>query len=113
MLKNIYNADDINYKFPFYINLEEIDFNNFEYFETENRKRFFKEIFKYINFLPYIAICGPSGSGKTVTLLKLIINDETRRFFYINLWTVSITDIDELKEIFKYECIKLLKKKYL
>ena len=108
--KNIYHAEDINYKFPYYINLEENDFNNFQYFETENRKGFLKEIFKFIDFQPYIAICGPFGSGKTVTLLKLIINDKTRRFFYINLWTISTTNLDELKEIFRYECVKLFKK---
>ena len=108
--KNIYNAEDINYEFPYYINLEEIDFNNFQYFETESRKDFFRKIEEYIDTHFYVAICGPYGSGKTVTILKLIMNDETRRFFYINLWTISTNNLDELKEILIYECVKLFKK---
>ena len=107
--KSIYNAEDINYEFPYYINLEEIDFNNFQYFETESRKDFFRKIEEYIDTHFYVAICGPYGSGKTVTILKLIMNDETRRFFYINLWTVSETNSDELKKILNYECVKLFK----
>ena len=107
--KSAYNAEEINYEFPYYINLEEIDFKNFQYFETENRKLFLREIIKYIDSPSYVAICGPYGSGKSVTLLKLIMNDEARNFFYINLWTVSTTNLNELKEIFKYECVKLFK----
>jgi len=110
--KNKYNAEDINFNFPYYINIEETDFKNFEYYEPEIRKNFIKEILRYIDYHYYIAICGPFGSGKTVTLLKLI-TDEARRFFYINLWTVSKTNIDELKEIFNYECIKLFRKNIL
>jgi len=108
--KKSYNAEEINFEFPYYINLEEIDFKNFQFFETEDRKLFFREIIKYIDSPSYIAICGPYGSGKTATLLKLIMSDETRHFFYINLWTVSTTYLNELKEIFKYECVKLFKK---
>ena len=111
--KNIYKAEDINYYFPYYINIEEEDFNNFEYYETENRKKLLEIIDKYFDIRQYIAICGPFGSGKTVTLLKLIMTDETVRYFYINLWTISTNKIEEIKEILKYECVKLFQKNIL
>ena len=107
--KNIYNAEDLNYNFPYYIKIEETDFNDFKYYESEERKTFIDYIISHIDYHFYIAICGPYGSGKTVTILKLIMN-KARRFFYVNLWTVSKTNLDELKEIFNYECIKLFKK---
>ena len=107
--KNIYTAEDLNFNFPYYIDIEEKDFNAFKYYESEERSAFIKQIISNIDYHSYLAICGPYGSGKTVTILKLII-DKVRRFFYINLWTVSKTNLDELKEIFNYECIKLFRK---
>ena len=107
--KNSYKAEDINYNFPYYVDIKENDFNDFQYYETEFREYFLETIIEYIDTHSYIAICGPYGCGKTVTLLKLIINDETRRFFYINLWSISVTYLEEVKELLKYECIKLFK----
>ena len=107
--KNIYNAEDLNYNFPYYIKIEETDFNAFQYYESEERNAFIDEIISYIDYHFYVSICGPYGSGKTVTLLKLIMN-KARKFFYVNLWTVSKTDVEELKKIFAYECIKLFRK---
>ena len=107
--KNIYNAEDLNYNFPYYIKIEETDFNAFQYYESEERNAFIDEIISYIDYHFYVSICGPYGSGKTVTLLKLIMN-KARKFFYVNLWTVSKTDVEELKKIFAYECIKFFRK---
>ena len=108
--KNSYKAEDINFNFPYYVDIKENDFNNFQYYETEFREYFLETISEYIDTHSYIAICGPYGCGKTVTLLKLIMSDETRRFFYINLWSVSAINLEEVKELLKYECIKLFKK---
>ena len=108
--KNSYKAEDINYNFPYYVDIKENDFNNFQYYETEFREYFLQVIIEYIDTHSYIAICGPYGCGKTVTILKLIMNDETRRFFYINLWSVSVTNLEEVKRLLKYECTKLFKK---
>ena len=108
--KNSYKAEDINFNFPYYVDIKENDFNNFQYYETEFREYFLETIIEYIDTHSYIAICGPYGCGKTVTLLKLIMSDETRRFFYINLWSVSEINLEEVKELLKYECIKLFKK---
>ena len=110
--KIIYNAEDINFNFPYYVNIEETDFNTFKYYESRERNDFIEKILNYIDYHYYIAICGPYGSGKTVTLLKLIM-DKSRRFFYVNLWTVTTTSLDELKEIFNYECIKLFRRNIL
>ena len=111
--KNQYNAEDINYYFPYYIELKENDFNNFQYYDNEFRVNFLVKIIQYIDIHSYIAVCGPYGCGKTVTLLKLIMSDETRRFLYINLWTISVNNLEKVKELLKYECIKLFKQNIL
>ena len=55
----------------------------------------------------FIALCGPFGSGKTVTLLKMI-NDPLKRSYYINLWTIFNLEIDEIKNVLKYEYVKII-----
>ena len=49
--KNIYNAEDLNYNFPYYIKIEETDFNAFQYYESEERNAFIDEIISYIDCL--------------------------------------------------------------
>ena len=108
--KDKYLAEDINFYFPFYIDLNENDFKNFEYYDTRERKEFMKIMKFYIHNINFNAICGSFGSGKTVTLLKFIISNIRYRFFYINLWMTSTFYIEEVKNILKYECVKLFGK---
>lgn len=61
--------------------------------------------------IQYIELCGPYGCGKTVTLLKFI-NCQNRRAYYINLWTVYNLEIQELRNVLKYEYVKLIDKDY-
>ena len=54
-----------------------------------------------------IGLCGPFGTGKTITLLRFLI--DSNRIFYINLWTISHTSITHLKNLFKFESLKLFR----
>ncbi len=108
--KDKYFAEDINFYFPFYIDLKENDFKNFEYYDTREREEFMRKMHFYIKLRNFNAICGSFGSGKTVTLLKFIISNNKKRFFYINLWMTSTFYIEEVKNILKYECVKLFGK---
>ena len=101
-------ASELNYEFANYILLEEEDFNSFYYIDSIERKNFINNIndFEGKNY-NFIALCGPFGSGKTVTLLKMI-NNPLKRSFYINLWTIFNLEIDEVKNVLKYEYVKIL-----
>ena len=104
----IIKASDLNYEFANYILLTEEDFNSFYYIDTKERKNFFRKLPNIFSKGPnFIALCGPFGCGKTVTLLKMI-NNPSKRAFYINLWTVFNLEIDELKKVLKYEYVKII-----
>ena len=102
------SAPDLNYEFANYIELEEEDFNSFYYIDSIQRRKVINKI-AYFSILNnnFIPICGPFGSGKTVTLLKMI-NNPLKRSFYINLWTVFNLEIDEVKNVLKYEYVKII-----
>ena len=105
--KNI-KALDLNYEFANYIQLDEEDFNSFYYIDSDERKNFISNIDKLVGkSYNFIALCGPFGSGKTVTLLKMI-NDPLKRSYYINLWTIFNLEIDEVKNVLKYEYVKII-----
>ena len=55
-----------------------------------------------------LGICGPYGTGKTIALLKMIIQSINVKFFYINLATINSVYITVIKEILRYEIIKVL-----
>ena len=101
-------ASELNYEFANYIQLTEEDFKLFYYIDTKERKNFFRKLPNIFSKKPnFIALCGPFGCGKTVTLLKMI-NNPSKRAFYINLWTVFNLEIDELKKVLKYEYVKVI-----
>ena len=101
-------ASDLNYEFANYVQLEEEDFNSFYYIDSNERQIFIDNIndFEGKNY-NFLALCGPFGCGKTVTLLKMI-NNPLKRSFYINLWTIFNLEIDEVKNVLKYEYVKIL-----
>ena len=72
----------LNLKLGLYLNLLENDFNNFEYYETEERKSFLYSLNWLFGMENYIGLCGPFGTGKTVTLLRFLINSEYTKVFY-------------------------------
>ena len=104
-------ADELNYEFANYIELEEEEYNHFFYINSEKRNRFIIYLIDDLRRIPYIEICGPIGCGKTVTLLKFI-NCQIRRSYYINLLTVNCLGIEELKKVLKYEYVKIIGKNY-
>ena len=104
----IIKGNDLNIKLGLYTNLYEDDFNNFIYYETKERKKFFNYITTIFEQENFIGLCGPFGTGKTITLLKFLINSPFNRIFYINLWTIENISLDEIKYLLKYELIKLL-----
>ena len=101
-------ASDLNYEFANYIQLEEEDFNSFYYIDSYQRRNFIEKLDKLVgkNY-NFIAFCGSFGSGKTVTLLKMI-NDPLKRSYYINLWTIFNLEINEIKNVLKYEYVKII-----
>ena len=101
-------ASELNYEFANYIQLNEEDFNSFYYIDSIERQKFISNIDRFVgkNY-NFIALCGPFGSGKTVTLLKMI-NDPLKRSYYINLWTIFNLEIDEIKNVLKYEYVKII-----
>jgi hypothetical protein len=100
-------GENLNLKLGLYTNLLEDDYNTFVYFETNERNKFLNCITRLFGMKNIIGFCGPYGTGKTITLLKFLIQSDLQRVFYINLWTVENTSSDELKNLFKYESIKL------
>ena len=100
-------GEDLNKKLGLYTNINENDYLNFEYYETKERKKILKNLSTLKGQNHNIGICGPFGTGKTVTLLKFLIETSSNRVFYINLWTIAHTSISHLKNLFKYESIKL------
>ena len=104
-------AEELNYEFANYIELEEEEYNQFFYINSEKRNRFIIYLIDGLRRIPYIEICGPIGCGKTVTLLKFI-NCKIRRSYYINLLTFNCFGIEELKKVLKYEYVKIIGKNY-
>ena len=103
----IKKGSDLNLKLGLYVKLNQQQFENFEYFNSLQRKKLIKFIENAIGFLKYFGICGPYGTGKTITLLKLIIESPNQNFLYINLSTINNNHIIQIKEIIRYELIKL------
>ena len=111
--KDVYNnpkiitGNDLNKKLGLYANFYEEDFNNFIYYETEERKNFLNSLTTLFGQQNSIGLCGPFGTGKTITLLRFLIESRLNRVFYINLWTIENTSLEEIKILLKYESIKL------
>ena len=103
----IIKGSDLNEKLGSYTDLIKNDYDNFTYYETKERKNILKYLSRLSGINNIIGLCGPFGTGKTVTLLKFLIESPNNRVFYVNLWTISHTYITYIKELFKYESIKL------
>ena len=104
------SGKDLNLKLGLYVSLSEYDYNNFKYYETEERKNFCKELLSILNIRKELAICGSYGSGKTITLLRMIISDLDKKYLYVNLGTVKALDTQYLKKLLLYEITKLFSK---
>ena len=106
-MPKIIKGKDLNLKLGLYTNLMEDDFEKFVFYETAQRNNFLNNLKRLFHMKKYIGLCGPYGTGKTITLLKFLIQSDLNRVFYINLWTIENTSTEELKNLFKYELIKL------
>ena len=111
-LPNIIKGSNLNLKLGLYISLTEEDYNKFIYYETDMRKNFMDHLDELFGDNNYMGICGPYGSGKTITLLKFLVNSSGYRVFYINMWTIETNTIHVLRNLFKYEIIKLFGTNY-
>ena len=100
-------GNNLNRKLGLYTNLSEEDYNNFVYYDTNERKEFLECLTRLFGLKNYIGICGPFGTGKTITLLKFLIQSDFYRVFYLNLGTIENNSSEELKNLLKYEAIKL------
>ena len=69
-LPNIITGPKLNLKLGHYVSLTEEDFNNFEYYDTEERQQFYKGFKRIIGVKNVFGLCGPYGTGKTITMLK-------------------------------------------
>ena len=105
----IKKGSDLNLELGLYINLTEKEFNEFEYYNTNERIKFIKYIQDKIELTNVLGICGPYGSGKTITLLKLIIESLHMNYLYINLATVFNNSFEVIKGVLRYELIKLFR----
>ena len=105
-LPEIIKGANLNLKLGLYANLSEDDYNDFVYYDTSKRENFLDELPRLF-YHNSIGLCGPYGTGKTITLLRFLIKSRSNRIFYVNLWTIENTSIDELKILFKYEILKL------
>ena len=104
------HGNELNEKLGLYTQLTKNDFNDFKYYQTNERKQFLSNLIDICdnnNTYNNIGICGPFGTGKTITLLKFLIESNSYRTFYINLYVITHTSIEHLKNLFKYESIKL------
>jgi len=108
--KNIKKGIDLNHKLGLYVELSKEEFDNFEFFETPQREKFFKFINKNLKNLNFFGICGPYGTGKTISLLRMTIQSNLNKYFYINLSTVFKVHNITLKNIMKYEMVKFFGK---
>lgn len=104
------SGNKLNEKLGLYTQLKKNHFNDFTYYQTKERKKFLDNLLEICynnNTNNNIGICGPFGTGKTITLLKFLIESSLNRTFYINLFVIAHTSIEHLKNLFKYESIKL------
>ena len=112
--KEIYNMPEIiegrnlNSKLGLYISLTENDYDNFIYYGTDKREKLLNHINHLFGANNYVGLCGPYGSGKTVTLLKFLVQFESKRAFYINMWAIETNNIYVVRNLLRYEIIKLL-----
>ena len=112
-LPNEIKGKDLNLKLGLYVDLTEDDFNEFIYYNTDERKVFERQFNYLMGKRKEFGFCGPYGTGKTITLLKTIISDINKKYLYINLGTVNQLDNEELKKLLRYEIIKLFSKETL
>ena len=112
-LPNEIKGKDLNLKLGLYVDLTEDDFNEFIYYNTNERKEFERKFNYLMGIRKEFGFCGPYGTGKTITLLKTIISDINKKYLYINLGTVNELDNEELKKLLRYEIIKLFSKETL
>ena len=106
-IPQILKGCNLNKKLGLYTDLKEDDFNNFIFYETNERKKIINSLSRLPGMNNNIGLCGPFGTGKTITLLRFLIESDSNRIFYINLWTIAHTSITHLKNLFEYETIKL------
>ena len=79
----------LNSKLGHYVSLTEEQYNDFIYYDTEERKKLYKGLKDILIYKKVIGLCGPYGTGKTITLLKMIISDKMKKYLYINLGTMN------------------------
>lgn len=60
----IIKGENLNLKFGLYSNLSEDDFNNFVYFETNERNKFLNSLTRLFGMKNIIGLCGPMGLEK-------------------------------------------------
>ena len=112
-LPDVITGKNLNLKLGHYVSLTEEEFNDFVYYDTEERKKFYKGFKRILGFKKVIGFCGPYGTGKTIMMLKMIISDKSKKYLYINLGTVNELNDKELKKLLKYEIIKLFDPKII
>ena len=100
----------LNSKLGHYVSLTEEQYNDFIYYDTEERKKLYKGLKDILIYKKVIGLCGPYGTGKTISLLKMIISDKMKKYLYINLRTVNELHNNELKKLLSYEITKLFDK---
>ena len=116
---DFYNLPDkitgknLNLKLGHYVSLTEEEYEDFIYYDTEERKKFYKGFQQILYTKKVFGICGPYGTGKTIMLLKMIISNKSQKYLYINLGTVNNLNNNELKKLLRYEIIKLFDKEVI
>jgi len=116
---DFYNLPDkitgknLNLKLGHYVSLTEEEYKDFIYYDTEERKKFYKGFQQILYLKKVFGICGPYGTGKTIMMLKMIISDKSQKYLYINLGTVNDLNNNELKKLLRYEIIKLFDKEVI
>ena len=104
--KYINKGTDLNHKLGLYVELSEKEFDEFKFFDTPEREKFFKIIKQKLQYYDSFGICGPYGTGKTISLLRMAVQSNLLNYFYINLSTAFKVHINTLIDILKYEMSK-------
>ena len=112
-LPDTITGENLNVKLGHYVSLTEEEFTDFIYYDTEERKKFYKRFQQILYLKKVVGICGPYGTGKTIMMLKMIISNISQKYLYINLETVNKLSNNELKKLLRYEIIKLFDKEVI
>ena len=112
-LADIYNkafinkGSDLSLKLGLYVPLSKEEYNEFKYYNTDERENFYLFFTEIITGMEVFGLCGPYGTGKTCTLLRMIIQKKENNYFYINLATLNKVHITLIQDILRYEIMKL------